>query len=148
MNKTYIPIKNSEIKWYIIDAKNQTLGRLSTYIATILRGKNKPIYMPYHLNKSYVIVINAEYIITTGAKNHQKIYRRHSGRPGGLKVETFNQLKARIPTRIIEKSVKGMLPKGSLGRRLFTHLKVYRGPSHPHNAQAPINLLIDSYNKL
>nr|AYR06419.1 ribosomal protein L13 [Rhodogorgon sp.] len=148
MNKTYIPIKNLEIKWYIIDAKNQTLGRLSTYIATVLRGKNKPTYAPYHLNKSYVIVINAERITITGAKNHQKMYRQHSGRPGGLKVETFRQLKERIPTRIIEKSVKGMLPKGSLGRRLFTHLKVYCGPSHPHNAQAPINLLIDSYNKL
>nr|AYR06216.1 ribosomal protein L13 [Renouxia sp.] len=147
MNKTYIPTQKPETTWYIINAKNQTLGRLSTEIATTLRGKNIPTYMPHYLHTSYIIVINAEYIIVTGAKNEQKMYKRHSGRPGSLKIETFKELHKRLPNRILEKAVKGMLPKGALGRRLFTHLKVYCGPNHPHNAQNPKTLLINTLNK-
>lgn len=146
MNKTYIPTQKPEITWYIINAKNQTLGRLSTEIATKLRGKNTSTYVPHFLHTSYIIVINAEHIVVTGTKNAQKTYKRHSGRPGSLKTETFKELQKRLPTRILEKSIKGMLPKGALGRRLFTHLKVYRGPNHPHNAQNPKTLLINKLN--
>nr|UAT97839.1 ribosomal protein L13 [Ahnfeltia fastigiata] len=137
MNKTYIPKQNIKHKWYLINAKNQTLGRLSTKIATILRGKNEVSYTPYLTNQSYIIIINAQSIVVTGQKKSQKTYIRHSGRPGGLKKETFEQLQARIPNRIIEKSVKGMLPKGPLGRKLFTQIKVYSGNEHPHIAQSP-----------
>nr|YP_010986332.1 ribosomal protein L13 [Pachymeniopsis lanceolata]WOL37250.1 ribosomal protein L13 [Pachymeniopsis lanceolata] len=139
MNKTYIPTKqsNTNTQWYLIDAKNQTLGRLSANIAKILRGKNETTYTPYLENNTYVIIKNAKLIQVTGKKRHQKIYRRHSGRPGGLKSETFFELQKRIPNRIIEKSVKGMLPKGPLGRKLFTRLRVYSGDRHPHEAQQP-----------
>lgn len=139
MNKTYIPTQESKrnTKWYLIDAKNETLGRLSTNAAKILRGKNEATYTPYLENNTYIIIKNAKLIQVTGEKKHQKIYRRHSGRPGGLKSETFLELQKRIPTRIIEKSIKGMLPKGPLGRKLFTRLRVYSGDKHPHEAQQP-----------
>nr|QCI09094.1 ribosomal protein L13 [Inkyuleea mariana] len=137
MNKTFIQTNKEETKWYIIDAKNKTLGRLSTQIAYILRGKNCINYTPYIENQAYVIVINSKLINITGQKKYQKEYKRHSGRPGGLKVETFIQLQERIPNRIIEKSVKGMLPNGALGRKLFTKLKVYSNNMHPHSAQKP-----------
>nr|YP_010985930.1 ribosomal protein L13 [Grateloupia asiatica]WOL36848.1 ribosomal protein L13 [Grateloupia asiatica] len=139
MNKTYIPTQESKknTKWYLIDAKNETLGRLSTNAAKILRGKNETTYTPYLENNTYIIIKNAKLIQVTGEKKHQKIYRRHSGRPGGLKSETFLELQKRIPTRIIEKSIKGMLPKGPLGRKLFTRLRVYSGDKHPHEAQQP-----------
>nr|YP_010986129.1 ribosomal protein L13 [Polyopes affinis]WOL37047.1 ribosomal protein L13 [Polyopes affinis] len=139
MNKTYIPTQKSKNtdRWYLIDAENQTLGRLSTNIAIILRGKNEITYTPYLENNAYIIIKNAELIQVTGQKKLQKTYKRHSGRPGGLKSETFSELQKRIPIRIIEKSVKGMLPKGSLGRKLFTKLKVYSGNTHPHTAQQP-----------
>lgn len=143
MLKTPLPqSSNIEKKWYVVDAQNQRLGRLASEIATILRGKNKPNYTPHMDTGDYVIVINADKVVVTGRKPDQKLYRRHSGRPGGMKVETFNQLQARIPERIIEKAVKGMLPKNSLGRKLFTNLKVYPGVSHPHEAQQPETLTI------
>lgn len=143
MLKTPLPqSSNIEKKWYVVDAQNQRLGRLASEIATILRGKNKPNYTPHMDTGDYVIVINADKVLVTGRKPDQKLYRRHSGRPGGMKVETFNQLQARIPERIIEKAVKGMLPKNSLGRKLFTNLKVYPGVSHPHEAQQPETLTI------
>ena len=145
MNKTALPIKeNLEQKWYVIDATNQRLGRLATEIAVILRGKNKPTFTPHMDTGDFVVVVNADKVIVTGKKSSQKLYRRHSGRPGGMKVETFNQLQARIPTRIIEKAVKGMLPKNSLGRKLFTKLKVYAGDKHPHQAQKPQELKINT----
>jgi large subunit ribosomal protein L13 len=145
MNKTPLPDLNTlEKKWYVIDAADQRLGRLATEIAMILRGKNKPTYTPHLDTGDFVVVINAEKIVVTGKKGEQKLYRRHSGRPGGMKVETFDKLQARLPERIIEQAVKGMLPKNTLGRQLFTKLKVYAGTSHPHKAQQPENLVINT----
>ncbi|MEW6493474.1 MAG: 50S ribosomal protein L13 [Cyanobacteriota bacterium] len=145
MEKTYLPPQASlEPKWYLIDATDQRLGRLATEIAMILRGKNKPTFTPHMDTGDFVIVVNAEKIAVTGKKRSQKLYRRHSGRPGGMKTETFAKLQARLPERIIEQAVKGMLPKNSLGRQLFTKLKVYAGDSHPHQAQKPESLTIQT----
>lgn len=142
-DKTYYPKLADTLavnkKWYIIDATDLRLGRMATEIANILRGKRNPMFHPAMDMGDYVIVVNAEKVIVSGRKAEQKLYRRHgTGRPGSMKVETFNQLQQRIPERIIEHAVKGMLPKGSLGRSLFTHLKVFKGPNHPHEAQQPI----------
>tara|TARA_Y100001968_G_scaffold216436_1_gene199166 strand:+ start:4580 stop:5032 length:453 start_codon:yes stop_codon:yes gene_type:complete len=138
MNKTTIPsIESINRQWYLVDAENQTLGRLATEVASVLRGKNKPHYTPHLDTGDFVIVINAEKIQVSGNKSEQKLYRRHSGRPGGMKVETFNSLQGRIPERIVEKAIKGMLPHNALGRQLFRKLKVYKGPDHPHSAQNP-----------
>ncbi|MDY6939330.1 MAG: 50S ribosomal protein L13 [Cyanobacteriota bacterium] len=138
MIKTYVPpVDSIDKKWYVIDATDKRLGRLASEIAQILRGKNKPTYTPHMDTGDFAIVINAEKVQVTGKKRSQKLYRRHSGRPGGMKVETFEKLQARIPERIVEKAVKGMLPKNALGRKLFTNLKVYAGPEHPHTAQQP-----------
>ncbi len=143
MNKTYVPPQNTlNHDWYVVDATDQRLGRLATEIATILRGKNKPEYTPHLDTGDFVIVINAEKIKVTGKKRTQKVYHRHSGRPGGMKTETFAQLQARLPERIVEHAVKGMLPKNSLGRQVFTKLKVYAGTEHPHQAQKPQELKI------
>lgn len=145
MNKTYLPAVDSlEREWYVIDATDQRLGRLASEIAMILRGKNKPQFTPHMDTGDFVIVINAEKIAVTGKKRSQKLYRRHSGRPGGMKTETFAKLQARLPERIVEHAVKGMLPKNSMGRHLFTKLKVYAGPSHPHTAQKPKELKIST----
>lgn len=145
MTKTPLPTPETlEQKWYVVDAAEQRLGRLATEIATILRGKNKATYTPHMDTGDFVVVINAEKVIVTGRKSEQKLYRRHSGRPGGMKMETFNQLQARIPERIIEKAVKGMLPKNALGRKLFTKLKVYTGTEHPHQAQKPETININT----
>ena len=145
MNKTITPSPVIiEQKWYVIDAEKQRLGRLACEVAKILRGKKKPTYTPHLDTGAFIIVINAEKIEVTGRKSHQKLYRRHSGRPGGMKVETFEKLLKRIPERIIEKAVKGMLPKNTLGRQLFTKLKVYAGPSHPHQAQKPEKLILNT----
>ncbi|KAG6480641.1 hypothetical protein ZIOFF_057226 [Zingiber officinale] len=145
-NKTWYPKAadhiNSEKTWYIVDAADKILGRLASTIAIHIRGKNLVTYTPSVDMGAYVIVVNAEKVAVSGKKRSQKLYRRHSGRPGGMKVETFAQLQERIPERIIEHAVRGMLPKGRLGRRLFTHLKVYKGPDHPHEAQLPIPLPI------
>jgi large subunit ribosomal protein L13 len=138
MNKTYLPSQDTlERNWYIVDAADQRLGRLATQIAMVLRGKRKPDFTPFMDVGDFVVVINAEKIDVTGKKRSQKLYRRHSGRPGGMKTETFEKLQARIPERIIEQAVKGMLPKNSLGRQLFTKLKVYAGADHPHASQKP-----------
>lgn len=143
MNKTYVPPQNTlNHDWYVVDATDQRLGRLATEIATILRGKNKPEYTPHLDTGDFVIVINAEKIKVTGKKRTQKVYHRHSGRPGGMKTETFAQLQTRLPERIVEHAVKGMLPKNSLGRQVFTKLKVYAGTEHPHQAQKPQELKI------
>lgn len=145
MEKTYLPTVNpAEQKWYVVDAADQRLGRLATQIAMVLRGKNKPQYTPFMDTGDFVIVINAEKVDVTGKKRQQKLYRRHSGRPGGMKTETFADLQNRIPERIIEKAVKGMLPKNTLGRQLFTKLKVYGGPDHPHQSQQPEPLKIET----
>jgi len=145
MNKTYVPDQASiEPTWYVVDAADQRLGRLATEIARILRGKNKPTYTPYMDTGDFVIVVNAEKVQVTGKKHSQKLYRRHSGRPGGMKIENFEKLQARIPERIIEQAVRGMLPKNSLGRKLFTKLKVYKGSEHPHAAQKPQSITINT----
>ncbi|MGQ9838481.1 MAG: 50S ribosomal protein L13 [Cyanobacteriota bacterium] len=138
MNKTPLPtLKTITPQWHLVDATNQRLGRLAAVVATLLRGKHKPNFTPHLDTGDYVIVINAEKVAITGKKRTQKIYRRHSGRPGGMKTETFAQLQARLPERIVEKAVKGMLPHTRLGRQQFTKLKVYVGPQHPHQAQQP-----------
>jgi large subunit ribosomal protein L13 len=145
MTKTYLPSVDSiERKWYVIDAADHRLGRLASEIAQIIRGKNKPTYTPHMDIGDFVIVINAEKVQVTGKKREQKLYRRHSGRPGGMKTETFDKLQARVPERIIEQAVKGMLPKTALGRQLFTKLKVYAGPDHPHQAQRPESITINT----
>lgn len=145
MNKTYLPPVNTlEREWYVVDATDQRLGRLASEIAMVLRGKNKPIYTPHLDTGDFVIVINAEKVAVTGKKRTQKVYRRHSGRPGGMKTETFAKLQQRLPERIVEHAVKGMLPKNTLGRQLFTKLKVYAGPTHPHTAQKPKELKIQT----
>ena len=138
MNKTITPsIESIERKWFLIDAENLTLGRLATRVASILRGKNKPTFTPHMDTGDFVVIVNAEKILVTGNKSSQKLYRRHSGRPGGMKVEKFESLQERIPERIIEKAIKGMLPHNALGRQLFRKLKVYKGSNHPHVAQNP-----------
>ena len=138
MNKTKIPsIDSLERQWFLVDAKDQTLGRLATEVASILRGKNKPCFTPHLDTGDFVVVINADKILVSGKKSEQKLYRRHSGRPGGMKVESFLNLQARLPERIIEKAIKGMLPHNALGRQLYRKLKVYKGPDHPHSAQKP-----------
>ncbi|GAA6617490.1 50S ribosomal protein L13 [Scytonema sp. NUACC26] len=144
-NKTFLPPQATlQRNWYVVDAADQRLGRLATEIAMILRGKNKPEYTPHMDTGDFVIVINAEKVTVTGKKRTQKVYRRHSGRPGGMKIESFDKLQQRIPERIVEHAVKGMLPKNSLGRQLFTKLKVYAGPTHPHAAQQPKELKIQT----
>ncbi|MFN6513232.1 MAG: 50S ribosomal protein L13 [Nostoc sp. CreGUA01] len=145
MVKTYLPPEASiEREWYIVDATDKRLGRLASEIAQVLRGKNKPEFTPHLDTGDFVIVINAEKVAVTGKKRTQKLYRRHSGRPGGMKTETFAKLQQRLPERILEHAVKGMLPKSSLGKQLFTKLKVYAGPTHPHEAQKPKELKINT----
>lgn len=145
MNKTYLPTLDSlEREWYVVDATEQRLGRLASEIAMLLRGKNKPEFTPHMDTGAFVIVVNADKVRVTGKKRTQKLYRRHSGRPGGMKTETFAQLQVRLPERIVEQAVKGMLPKNSLGRQLFTKLKVYAGSDHPHQAQQPKELKIQT----
>lgn len=123
--------------WYVIDAQGQTLGRLSTRVATVLRGKHKPIYTPHVDCGDYVIIVNAEKVHTTGQKLNQKKYYRHSGYPGGLKEIALRDQLQKFPTRVLESAIRGMLPKTSLGRQMFKKLKVYAGPTHPHQAQQP-----------
>ena len=141
MNKTSTPsLTTIKRNWFLVDANGQTLGRLASEIANILRGKNKPSFTPHLDTGDFVIVVNAEKVEVTGKKSSQKLYRRHSGRPGGMKVEKFETLQERIPERIIEQAVKGMLPHNALGRQQFRKLKVYKGPDHPHAAQDPVLL--------
>eukprot|EP00775_Hariotina_reticulata_P005250 gene5250-5485_t len=145
LNKSYYPTRadaaNASKRWYIIDAEGQTLGRLATLAATYIRGKHSPTYAPSMDMGAYVVVINAEKVRVTGNKPTQKTYFRHvNGRPGSWKIETFNELQKRIPERIIEHAVKGMLPKGRLGRDIRLHLKVFKGTAHPHEAQQPTDI--------
>lgn len=126
--------------WYVVDAEGQTLGRLSTQVATILRGKHKPGFTPSVDCGDYVVVINADKIRVTGQKLDKKIYYRHSGYPGGLKEISLRDQLTRFPTRPVELAVKGMLPKNKLGRKMFKKLKVYAGAEHPHEAQQPVPL--------
>ncbi len=141
--KSYIA-KPAEVerKWYVVDAEGQTLGRLASKVAMVLRGKNKPTYTPHVDCGDYVIVINAEKVDVTGKKRKEKIYKRHTGYPGGLKEMTFEQLQEKKPEEIINHAVRGMLPKGRLGRQMFKKLKVYAGSEHDHKAQKPETLEI------
>merc|ERR1719159_761858 len=124
-------------KWYVVDADGLRLGRMASEVAKILIGKHKATYTPGADVGDMVVIVNAEKVAVTGKKFEDKLYRRHSGRPGGMKTESFKELQARIPERIVEKAIVGMLPKNSHGRELFRHLKVYKGPEHPHEAQTP-----------
>src|SRR5438067_13103543 len=127
-------------EWYLVDADGLTLGRLATLIADTLRGKRKPQYTPHVDTGDFVVVINAEKIAVTGKKLDSKIYYRHSGYPGGLRERTLREQLERRPTEVLRKAVKGMLPKNKLARQQITKLKVYAGPEHPHEAQAPTRL--------
>lgn len=126
--------------WYVVDATDKVLGRLATELARRLRGKHKVTYTPHMDTGDYIVVVNAEKIRVTGNKARDKIYYRHSGFPGGLKRITFEKLQQKSPETIIQRAVKGMLPKGPLGRAMFRKLKVYAGPDHRHAAQQPIQL--------
>jgi large subunit ribosomal protein L13 len=132
--------KDIKRKWFVIDAAGQTLGRLSSHAASILAGKTNPLYTPYIDMGDHVVVVNAEKIHLTGMKAGQKLYRRYTGFPGGLREESFVKLLARRPEAIVEQSIKGMLPKSKLGRQMATKLKVYKGADHPHHAQQPVAL--------
>ena len=144
MNKTTQPsIESLDRQWYLVDAADQTLGRLASEVAQVLLGKNKPTYTPHLDTGDFVVVINADKIRVSGNKPTQKLYRRHSGRPGGMKTETFAHLQGRLPERIVEAAIKGMLPHNALGRQLFRKLKVYKGSEHPHAAQKPQVLALD-----
>ena len=126
-----------ERKWHVIDAGDKTLGRLASEIARILRGKNKPQYTPHIDTGDFVVVINADRVKVSGRKAEQKLYRRHTGYPGGLRETSYEQMMDRKPTEILRKAVWGMIPKTRLGRRQFKKLKIYAGPEHPHEAQRP-----------
>ena len=126
-----------ERKWYVIDAEGKILGRIAAKAASIVRGKNKPIYAPHQEMGDYVVIINADKVAVSGRKTQQKMYYRHSGYVGGLKTTNFEKLIARHPTQPLENAIKGMLPKGPLGRKMAKNAKVYAGAAHPHTAQNP-----------
>ena len=132
-----------ERKWVLIDAEGQTLGRLATACANILRGKNKPQFTPHVDTGDFVVVVNAEKVQVSGKKATDKVYGHHTGHPGGLKQETFKVAIEKHPERVIEKAVKGMLPKTTLGRKQGMKLKVYAGPEHPHTAQNPVKIELE-----
>ncbi|RAK16775.1 LSU ribosomal protein L13P [Anoxybacillus vitaminiphilus] len=138
MRTTYMAKPNEvERKWYVVDAAGKTLGRLASEVAAILRGKHKPTFTPHVDTGDHVIIINAEKIELTGKKLTDKLYYRHSLHPGGLKVRTALEMRTNYPEKMLERAVRGMLPKGRLGRQMFKKLHVYRGSEHPHQAQKP-----------
>ncbi len=136
--KTFIP-KESDIqrRWFTVDATGKPVGRLAAEIANVLRGKNKPTYTPHVDTGDFVVVVNADKVRLTGKKESDKVYTRYTGYTNGLKVDTAADLRAKHPTRILEHAVKGMMPKGALGRKMLKRLKVYAGTNHPHEAQQP-----------
>jgi large subunit ribosomal protein L13 len=138
---TVVPSKN-EIprKWFVLDAEGAVLGRLASEAARMLMGKNKPIYTPYLDTGDHVIVVNADKIRLTGNKEDQKMYRRHSGYPGGLKEVKASRMRTTRPVRMVELAIQGMLPKTKLGKQMYRKLNVYAGPKHPHQAQQPVDL--------
>ncbi len=142
--RTYSP-KASEIErsWFVVDATDLVLGRMSTEVARILRGKHKPMFVPHLDVGDHVIIVNADKVVLTNGKADSKIVYRHSGYPGGLKEETYGSFLARKPSDAIRKTVKGMLPSNRLGNQMLTKLKVYAGPDHPHAAQMPQPLVLD-----
>jgi large subunit ribosomal protein L13 len=141
MKRTYSPkLAEIEHQWFVVDAAEVPLGRLSTLVAHRLMGKHKPTWAPHIDVGDFVIVINAEKAVLTGRKEEQKMYHRHTGYPGGLKSATAGEMRQRRPTKLVEEAVRGMLPKSKLGRQLARKLKVYAGPAHPHQAQQPTPL--------
>lgn len=129
-----------ERKWYVVDATDMVVGRLAANVAAVLRGKHKPTYTPNVDTGDYVIIVNADKVRLTGKKEEQKVYKRHSGFAGGLKLTTYKDMMNAHPERILEHAIKGMLPKGSLGRQMYRKLRVYAGPEHNHEAQMPEEL--------
>ena len=143
--KSFIPReKDMQKRWHVVDADGQILGRLATRVATLLTGKNKPVYTPFLDTGDHVIVINAEKVKLTGKKLSDKMYRHHTGYPGGLKETTAGDLLAKNPGRLVEEAVSGMLPKTKLGRAMRKKLRVYRGAEHPHQAQQPEPMALTS----
>ena len=142
--KTTVMAKSETVerKWYVVDATNIPLGRVASQVAAVLRGKNKPIYTPHVDTGDYVIVINTDKMILTGNKLEDKKYFHHSEYPGGIKEATYKDLMSKKSDFVLEKAVKGMLPKNSLGKKMFMKLKVYKGAEHPHQAQQPVELKI------
>ena len=146
MSTYYAKKGEVEREWLLIDAENQVLGRVASLTAQILKGKLKPQYTPHVDTGDFVVIVNADKIKVTGAKATDKVYFRHSGYPGGLKQETFAQVMERHPERIIERAVRGMLPKNTLGRAMGKKLKVYAGSEHPHQAQRPRPIKLEDYH--
>jgi large subunit ribosomal protein L13 len=143
--KTFVATPTTrERDWLLVDARGKTLGRLATQIADILRGKRKPEYTPHIDTGDFVVVVNAREIAVTGDKRHSKLYHRHSGYPGGLRTRTLNDMLERRPEEVIRLAVRGMLPKNRLARKQLTKLKIYAGPEHPHEAQKPQPMEIQS----
>ena len=142
--KTTVMAKSETVvrKWYIVDATNIPLGRVASQVAAVLRGKNKPIYTPHVDTGDFVIVINTDKMVLTGNKLQDKKYFHHSGYPGGIKEATYKDLMEKKSDFVLEKAIKGMLPKNSLGKKMFQKLKVYKGSEHPHQAQQPVELKI------
>jgi large subunit ribosomal protein L13 len=138
MKTIFVTSETAERKWYIIDAEGKPLGRVAVKVASMLRGKNKPTYTPSQETGDYVVVVNADKVALTGRKRQNKMYYRHSGYAGGLKDFTFTELSQKNPVAPLELAVKGMLPKGPLGRKLYKNVKIYAGSQHPHVAQAPV----------
>jgi large subunit ribosomal protein L13 len=137
--RTYTPKPaDVERQWHVIDATDVVLGRLASQVATLLRGKHKPIYAPHLDTGDFVIIINADKVVLSGKKLEQKKAYRHSGYPGGLRAIAYSDLMEKHPERAVEKAIKGMLPKNTLGRKMFSKLKVYAGSEHPHQAQRPV----------
>ena len=142
--KTYMQRKEDAVhEWYVIDAEGQTLGRLATKVANVLRGKHKPTYTPHIDGGDYVIIVNAEKVVLTGNKLNDKIYYNHSRYTGGLRERTAKEMIEKYPVEMVERAVKGMLPKGRLGRQMYKKLFVYAGENHPHSAQMPKELKVD-----
>lgn len=137
MKTIFVKSKDIERKWWLIDAEGEILGRLAARVVILLRGKNKASYTPHMEMGDWVIIVNAEKVAVSGRKRTDKTYYRHSGYPGGLKTETYERALAKKPTFPLEHAIRGMLPKGRLGRKLFNNVKIYAGPDHPHDAQKP-----------
>ncbi|TDE26725.1 50S ribosomal protein L13 [Actinomadura sp. 6K520] len=147
--RTYTP-KPADVQrqWYVIDATDVVLGRLASQVAQLLRGKHKPIYAPHIDTGDFVVIVNADKVAMSGNKAERKRAYRHSGYPGGLRSVTYAELLAKHPERAVEKAIKGMLPKNSLGRKMFGKVKVYAGPDHPHQAQKPVPFEITQLSQL
>jgi large subunit ribosomal protein L13 len=141
--KTAIPSPHEIVRvWHVIDAEGEVLGRVASKAALVLMGKNKPMYTPYIDTGDHVVVVNAEKIRLTGRKENQKMYRRHSGYPGGLTETLARTVRIQKPTRMLEQAIAGMLPKSKMGKQMYRKLQVYAGPKHPHEAQKPVAMAV------